>query len=116
MSRNAFEELLTLKDRAVEQADHISAQLAAGTPPDELVVRLQTQVEILSQLQARISDLKNAGWGGVSRREVQGLQQAFQHLVQASENHLRQVSKKGIRLPGLGGKPRLPVRKPKTGQ
>lgn len=113
MSSNTFKDLLALKDRALEQADHIGHRLAEGTPPEDLVPLLNAQVETLAQLQSRISDMNATGWREVPGQEVQRFQKAFQHLVEVSENHLRQVSQKGIRLTGIGGKPRVPRRRPK---
>lgn len=116
MSRKTFEELLTLKDRAVEQADYISARLAEGTPPDDLIPLLNAQVETLANLRRRISDMSATGWGDVSSQEVRRFQQAFQHLATAADDHLRQVSQKGIRLMGIGGKPHVTRRRPKGPQ
>lgn len=110
----SFEQILVLKDRVAAQSDQIGRELAEGTPPEKLVPLLKTQAETIAQFRIGLADLAQSPSLAGRRDELQTLKQAFQNLVHAAEHHVRQATQKGVRVSGIGGKPYVPKRRPKT--
>jgi len=82
-------------------------------PPERLVSVLREQSEALTELQealaelvARVHDMP----GGLARGELRELQESIEALARTSDENYRLARQKGIRLPGIGGKPHVPQR------
>ncbi len=114
MPQATSDQITVLKDRAIKQSAQIGQQLAAGVPPETLVALLKTQAETIAQLQTLVAEWAGQDHLATRRKDIQDLKQTLLQLVQAAEQNVQKATQKGMRLTGIGGKPYVPKRKPKT--
>ena len=95
-------EILEMQTRASQLALQIQEQLAHRPSPDQIVPLLKEQSQVISHLQ---TDLKNYTPDKTDRENFERLKEEFKLLVKRTEQNYQTVSRKGIRLAGVGGKP-----------
>jgi septal ring factor EnvC (AmiA/AmiB activator) len=98
-------ELLEMQSRASLLAEQIHAQFNKGLPPGRIVPLLKEQAQNIALLQA---SLKEYVPDGADREDIEKLKSEFGSLVERTEQNYKAVSKKGLRLTGIGGKPYTP--------
>jgi endonuclease III len=112
MTHDPIRQLCILKDQALAQSGEISIQLTQGTPPDKLVPLLQKQSETIQTLQEGLQDLSKIKHIEQHSEDIKMLQQTLKELAEASQTQVQKATQKGVRLPGVGGKPHI-SRRPK---
>lgn len=101
-------ELMALQGRAEKLSEKVGVRLNGGQSPEQLVPLLQDQVETLKRFQHHLATFVEEGSSDsrtAFKTELQKLKHTFQKLLQTSETHTQESTRKGIRLTGIGGKP-----------
>ena len=95
-------ELLEMQSNASQLAEQIQLRFTEGVPPDRIVPLLKQQAEMIAMFQ---TSLKAYTPDPADRDDLETLKTEFSRLVKSTDETHRAVSKKGIRLTGIGGKP-----------
>ena len=103
-------QILLLQEQAAGLAEQVRGELKAGTPTERLVPLLQEQSCALAKIQECLVKLReDRAAGSTEEREaVTRAQESVRMLAEIAEENYRLAVRKGIRLPGIGGRPRAP--------
>ncbi len=103
-------QILLLQEQAAGLAEQVRGELKVATPTERLVPLLQEQSSALAKILECLVELREdrAARSAEERDAVTRAQDSVRMLAETAEENYRLAVRNGIRLPGIGGRPRAP--------